>query len=67
MDAFLIFAPRYLCRDQKLVKMNSYDCFIAGVYPLYSTELAFYERIGMEAFWHLPDWDPMNVRRPRMA
>jgi hypothetical protein len=67
MDAFLVFAPPHLSRDQKLVKMNSYDCFIAGVYPLYSTELAFYERIGMEAFWHLPGWDPMNVRRPRMA
>jgi hypothetical protein len=57
MDAFLVFAPPHLDRHQKVVRMTEYDCFIAGVYPLYGSELALYEQIELEAFWHHPDWD----------
>lgn len=66
MDAFLVFAPPHLDRDQKLVRMTEYDCFIAGAYPLYSSEFDVYEKIGLEAFWHHPGWDPLNPRRDVM-
>ena len=67
MDAVLIFAPPHLTREQKAVKMNAFTCHIAGVYPMYSSELPLYEEIGLESFWHHPGWDPLNERRPRLA
>ena len=66
MDAFLIFAPPHLDKDQKIVRMTDYDCFIAGAYPLYDSELELYQRIDLEAFWHHPGWDPLNPRREAM-
>jgi hypothetical protein len=66
MDAFLVFAPPHLDQEQKAVRMNKYDCFIAGVYPLYSSELDLYEQIQLEAFWHHPGWDPLNPQREVM-
>ena len=66
MDAFLVFAPPHLDRNQKVVRLTEYDCFIGGLYPLYGSELTLYEQIGLEAFWHHPGWDPLNPRREVM-
>jgi hypothetical protein len=63
LDAFLIFAPLFLKKDQMAVKLADFTCNITGMYPLFSSELPLYEKLGLECFWDLPDWDPMNVHR----
>jgi hypothetical protein len=63
VDAFLIFAPPFLKKDQMAVKLQDYTCNIAGMYPMFSSELPLYHELGLERFWHLPDWDPFNVHR----
>jgi hypothetical protein len=63
LDAFLIFAPPFLTKDQMGVQLRDYTCNISGMYPMYSSELALYEQVGLEKFWELPGWDPLNVRR----
>jgi len=68
LDAFLIFAPPFLKKDQMAVRLNDYICNIAGMYPMFTSEIAIYDRLGLEKFWHLPDWDPLSVlRRPVQA
>ena len=63
LDAFLVFAPPFLKNDQKAVKLSSYACNIAGMYPMFSSEFSLYDELGLEKFWHLRGWDPLNVRR----
>jgi hypothetical protein len=63
LDAFLVFAPLFLKKEQMSVKLGDYTCHIAGMYPLFSSEMALYNEIGLERFWHLSGWDPLNVHR----
>lgn len=63
LDAFLVFAPPFLTKEQMSVELKDYTCNISGMYPMFSSELSLYEEIGLERFWHLPDWDPLNVQR----
>jgi hypothetical protein len=64
MDAFLIFGPPHLDKSMQSVTLNDYTCNIAGMWPMYSTEIEIYNELGLEKFWHHDDWDPMNVNRP---
>lgn len=63
LDAFLIFGPPFLEKDQQAVKLKDFTCNIVGMYPMFSSELSLYDELGLEQFWHLPDWDPLNVQR----
>lgn len=63
LDAFLIFAPPFLKKDQIAVTLIDFTCNIAGMYPMFSSELSLYHELGLERFWDLPDWDPLNVHR----
>ncbi|MBL7792387.1 MAG: suppressor of fused domain protein [Saprospiraceae bacterium] len=69
MDAFFIFAPSILNKDDYLnIDIGTdYKINIAGLYPMYSDELEIYEKIGFEAFWHHPNFDNYSVRRKRIA
>jgi hypothetical protein len=66
LDTFLIFAPPFLKKDQMAVKLKDFTCNIAGMYPMFSSERSLYDELGLERFWHLPDWDPFNVKRKPM-
>lgn len=68
MDAFFIFAPSTLDKDDYLnidIGAN-YKISIAGLYPMYSDELEVYEKMGLEAFWHHPNFDNYSVKRKRV-
>lgn len=68
MDAFLIFAPSTLDREDYLdidVGLD-YKINIAGLYPIYSEEMDVYDQIGLKAFWHHPDFDNYSVNRERI-
>jgi len=34
---------------------------------MYSDELEVYEKIGLEEFWHHPDYDNYSVRRKKIT
>jgi hypothetical protein len=65
-DAFIVFAPPHLDREQERVQLADYTCFITGLYPMHSSEFEIYERIGLEQFWKHPAWDPLNPHRLRI-
>jgi hypothetical protein len=63
LNAFLVFGPPFLNKEQSSVKLDNFMCHIAGMYPMYSSEISLYEEIGLKDFWHLPDWDPFDIHR----
>jgi len=69
MDAFFVFAPSTLDQKDYLnVDIGAdYKINIAGLYPMYSEELGVYEKIGLEQFWHHPDYDNYSVTRKRIT
>lgn len=66
LDAFVVFAPAVLARDD-YVGIDVGDelpVSIQGVYPIHQSERSFIHEHGLEAFWSR-DWDPYDVaRRP---
>jgi len=69
MDAFFIFAPSTLDKQDYLnIDIGlDYKINIAGLYPMYSDELDAYGNIGLEAFWHHPNFDNYSVKRKRIT
>jgi len=68
MDAFFVFAPSTLDKgDYSDIDIGTdYKINIAGLYPMYSDELEVYEKIGLEAFWHHPNFDNYSVKRNKI-
>jgi hypothetical protein len=63
MDAFLVFAPAVLDREDARVEVGEdHPVKIVGLYPLHRSEREFVRRHGLDAFWNL-DWDPYDVTR----
>lgn len=68
MDAFLIFAPSILEKEDYLdIDIGTgYNINIAGLYPIYSSEIKVYDKIGFEDFWHHPQFDMYDVKRDQV-
>jgi hypothetical protein len=68
MDAFLVFAPSTLERSDFLnIDIGlDYKINIAGLYPIYATEMKLVNDWGLEKFWHHPDFDNYSVNRTRI-
>jgi hypothetical protein len=68
MDAFVVFAPAVMNRDDFLNIDVGDDrpINIAGIYPIHESERQFIRARGLEAFWKL-DCDLYDVRRPSTA
>jgi hypothetical protein len=69
MDAFFIFAPSTIEADDYLdINIGlDYNINIAGLYPIYSSELGLYEKIGLQEFWMHPDYDNYSIDRAPIA
>ncbi|MEQ8477574.1 hypothetical protein [Fulvivirga sp.] len=69
MDAFLVFAPSILDKEFYLnIDIGlDYKINIAGLYPIYSTEMKLVNEWGLEKFWHHPDFDNYNVNRKQIT
>jgi hypothetical protein len=69
MDAFFIFAPAIIKKEDYLnIDIGlDYKINIAGLYPIYSAELEIYHQIGLEKFWHHPDFDIYSATRNRIT
>jgi hypothetical protein len=40
---------------------------LVGMYPIYAEEVAVYDRIGLEAFWHADGFEMYDPRRRRVS
>ncbi len=68
MDAFLVFAPSILDKkDFANIDIGlNYKINIAGLYPIYASEMEYIEKNGLEKFWKHPNFDMYNVNRKRI-
>jgi len=68
MSAFFIFAPSILEPEDYLhIDIGiGYEISIAGLYPMYAEELEVFSKIGLDKFWHHPNFDLYNVNRKRI-
>lgn len=68
MDAFLIFAPSTLNKEDysEIDVGTDYKINIAGLYPIYSDEIKIYNRIGLKEFWFHPNFDNYSVKRKKI-
>jgi len=69
MNAFFIFAPSTLHRDDysNIDIGADYKINIVGFYPMYADELDTYEQMGLEKFWHHPNFDNYSVNRKHIT
>lgn len=67
MSAFLVFAPSILDREDTVIDVGDWKINLAGVFPIYDSERDVYSKIGLEAFWHHPDFDLFAVQRARVS
>ncbi|WP_405246170.1 suppressor of fused domain protein [Cellulophaga sp. Asnod2-G02] len=65
MDSFLVFAPSILDKkDFTNIDVGlDYNITIAGLYPIYSSEIAYINQNGLEKFWKHPNFDMYDVNR----
>ena len=66
MNAFLVFAPSFLEKEQARFELADRTIILAGMYPIYDEEIELYERIGLKAFWHREGFDMYNPRREQI-
>ncbi len=66
MDAFLVFVPTVLTKEQAHVELSDRTINIVQAYPIYGKEIPLIERNGAEAFFMQPGIDFSNVRRPAL-
>lgn len=66
MSAFFVFAPSILEKADYLgIDVGGPQTInISGIYPIYDSERAAIRELGMERFWHHPNFDLYDVRRP---
>lgn len=65
MDAFLIFTPTILEREEFMnIDIGlDYKINLSALYPIYKSEIEVYNQIGIEAFLNHPKFDFYNVKR----
>jgi hypothetical protein len=68
MNAYLLFAPSFLDREQAKFVLADRTVNLVGLYPVHNEEIEIYDRIGLEAFWHADGFEMYNpVRKPMNA
>lgn len=66
MNAYLLFAPSFLDQEQAKFVLPDRTVILAGLYPVYDDEIAIYDRIGLQAFWHADGFEMYNPKRGRV-
>jgi hypothetical protein len=70
MCGFFVFAPAILHQDKLKMVVPTKTINIVGMHPIYSGEAALIQKIGLEQFLHLPEFnriDMCDVKRPDMS
>lgn len=69
MDAFLIFTPSILSKEDYLniETGTEYKINIAGLIPIYSDEIEVYNKIGLKEFLFHPNFDLYDLKRKKIT
>jgi hypothetical protein len=67
MNSLLLFGPPYLSNEHQAFVVGERNICLVGAYPLHEDEVELYGRIGLQAFWHLDSYDPIDPMRPSLA
>lgn len=63
MNGFIVFAQGILDAQTPHIRMNTFDLNFSQLYPIYSSELHLYSKIGLGAFWMHPDFNIDDPKR----
>lgn len=66
MNAYFLFAPSFLDREGSTFVLPDRTVNLVGLYPIYDEEIAIYERVGLERFWHADGFEMYNPKRGRV-
>jgi hypothetical protein len=66
MNAYLLFAPSFLDREQSTFVLPDRTINLVGLYPIYDDEIAIYDQVGLETFWHADGFQMSNPKRDRV-
>lgn len=69
LDAFLVFAPSIFPNKEDYLGIDiglDYKINMAGMYPIYASEMPLIDEWGVEQFWKNPAFDMYNVQRKRI-
>ncbi|MEQ8634354.1 suppressor of fused domain protein [Gimesia maris] len=67
MSAYLVFAPSFLNQEQATFELPDRTIYLAGMYPLFASEIDLYNKIGLKEFWHSEGFDMYNPKRTPVA
>ena len=70
MSAFFIFAPSIFDDKHVYSKIDiglEYKINLVALYPMYESEIEVFHEIGLDAFWHHPNFDMYDVRRDKVT
>ncbi|WP_052947844.1 suppressor of fused domain protein [Aneurinibacillus tyrosinisolvens] len=67
MIGFFVFAPSIVDSENSVIKMPGKPINLVGMYPIYKEEIALYQSIGLEKFWHLENFDLYDVKRKNLG
>lgn len=63
MNGYLLFAPAFLDRENSRFELEDRVIHLVGLYPIHDEEIAIYDRIGLDAFWHAEGFELHNPAR----
>lgn len=66
MCGFFVFAPSFLKQEEATLCLPDYKIFLTGMYPIYNEEIAIYNEVGLERFWHHSNFDMYDVQRKKI-
>jgi hypothetical protein len=63
MNGFLVFAPPFSTQKDFTFELSDRKISLVGMYPIYEKEIAFYDQIGLEEFWHSEGFEIYDPKR----
>jgi hypothetical protein len=63
MNGFLVMTPSFLDRQNFTFHLSDRKICLTGMYPIYEKEIEYYNKVGLDAFWHAEGLEINNPKR----
>jgi len=63
MNGFLVFAPPFSTQEDFTFDLSDRKISLVGMYPIYEREIAYYDEVGLEEFWHTEGFELYDPKR----
>lgn len=68
MSGFVVFEPPLPDAVEEQIDLPNKVVHLRGMYPIHAKEVPLIRELGLEEFWHHPDFEePLNPARPPIA